>query len=117
MIRCVISGFVLCFVTVAPALAQGNADMGKTLYAADCSSCHLASGAGGMHFGSAVSEDLRAPGLETTYKHNDTLLARAILKGIDETGEPLDAPMPAWQSRLTAPQVQDIIAYLKTLHP
>lgn len=115
--RGVISGIIFYLVIAGPAPAySGNAVIGKSLYVADCSGCHLASGAGGMHFNQAVSADLRSPGLETTYKHNDDLLLRAILEAKDETGKRLDSPMPAWKSRLSLPQALDIIAYLKTLH-
>jgi mono/diheme cytochrome c family protein len=117
MNRTAVSGFLLCFAAAAPAVAQGGDPVaGKALFTTNCSFCHLASGAGGVHVGSSVSADLRAPGLETTYKNSDTLLARAILQGLDETGQPLDSPMPRWQSSLTAAQTADIIAYLKTLH-
>ena len=115
--RCVIFGIAFSLMATAPALAySGNAAIGKSLYATNCSGCHLASGAGGVHFNQTVSADLRAPGLETTYKDNDGLLLRAILEAKDETGERLDLPMPAWKSRLSQAQALDIIAYLKTLH-
>ena len=100
------------------AAAQTASDMaaGKTLYDTNCAVCHLSTGAGGMHFGDAVSADLRAPGLETTYHNNDTLIMRAILQAKDEDDESLDMPMPAWAGRLTTAQAMDIIGYLKTLH-
>jgi mono/diheme cytochrome c family protein len=89
---------------------------GKALFDANCAVCHRASGAGGIHFGNAVSADLRAPGLEATYHGNDALILRAILHAIDQNGAPLDAPMPAWAGRLSSMQAKDIIAYLHTLH-
>lgn len=101
-----------------PAMAQtkGDAHIGAKLYAENCSSCHLASGAGGVKFASgSVSADLRAPGLEKTYRHSNKLLLRAILAAHDEDNERLDQPMPAWKGRLTTAQAQDIIAYLHTL--
>jgi mono/diheme cytochrome c family protein len=87
-------------------------DAGKILFDANCSVCHRTSGAGGVHFGAAVSADLRAPGLETTYHDDDALILRAT----DQDGARLDAPMPAWAGRLSTVQAQDIIAYLHTLH-
>ncbi len=114
VIRGVMMGLVLCASLSSVAEAQ-NVEQGKTLFLAHCSACHLASGAGGVHFGNAVSADLRAPGLETTYHNSDKLLLRAILDARDETDEPLDAPMPAWRGKLTQSEAQDIIAYLKTL--
>lgn len=89
---------------------------GKGLYARDCAGCHGARAAGGMKFGGVTAPDLRAPGLGTMYHHDDRLLARAILLGLDEAGAPLDPVMPRWQGRLSPDQVAAIIAYLKRLH-
>ncbi len=107
---------VLPLLCAPAAFAQPAPDSGKALFDADCAVCHQASGAGGIHFGSAVSADLRAPGLEETYGHNDALILRAILQAKDETGAPLDLPMPAWAGRLFTAQAAAIIAYLHTLH-
>ena len=89
---------------------------GKALFDANCAVCHQASGAGGIHFGDAVSADLRSPGLEATYHGDDAMILRAILHARDENGAPLDAPMPAWSARLSRAQAKEIIAYLHTLH-
>lgn len=89
---------------------------GKAYYTTDCSICHTPSGAGGIHFGSSVSADLRSPGLEVLYHHNDALIMRAILQAKDQNGQPLDVPMPAWRGHLTPAQAKDIVAYLHTLH-
>ena len=90
--------------------------MGKELYETNCVACHLANGAGGLKLGSATSADLRAPGLEKTYNNSDALISRAILEGKDQKGEDLDPVMPRFQGKLTQTQVNQIIAYLKTLH-
>lgn len=97
------------------AAAQTGAAAGQTMYQTDCAMCHLPSGQGGVHFGSAVSANLTSPGLEQTYNHNDALIKRAILQAKDQDGQPLDMPMPAWQGRLTAAQAAQIVAYLRTL--
>jgi mono/diheme cytochrome c family protein len=107
------------FAPVVAAQKSGTApgiDVGKALFDANCAVCHRASGAGGIHFGNAVSADLRAPGLEATYHGDDALILRAILHAIDQNGAPLDAPMPAWTGRLSSTQAKEIIAYLHTLH-
>lgn len=95
--------------------AQASAAAGQTMYQTDCAMCHLPSGQGGVHFGSAVSANLTSPGLEQTYNHNDALIKRAILQAKDQDGQPLDMPMPAWQGRLTDEQAGEIVAYLHTL--
>ncbi|GLR66555.1 hypothetical protein GCM10010909_12350 [Acidocella aquatica] len=102
--------------TTAPQTTSSQLATGAKLFAANCASCHRADGSGGMKFGNAVSADLRAPGLETTYKSSDKLLLRAILEAKDEDGDRLDQPMPAWKGRLTTADAEAIIAYLHTLH-
>ena len=89
---------------------------GRSLFNADCVMCHHADGRGGVHFGhGVVSADLRAPGLERTYRGDDALIARAILHGVDQNGKPLHAPMPHWDGTLTVAQADDVVAYLHTL--
>jgi len=113
------TAFMLTLCLAAPALAQSpSAEQianGKTLFDNNCSACHLATGAGHVKFGTVVSADLRAPRLENTFHNDDALLQRAILEAKDQNGQPLSEPMSAWAGRLTTDQVEDIIAYLKTL--
>ena len=94
----------------APAVAYGRA-----LYRAHCMTCHLADGRGGVRFSRVVSADLRAPGLERTYRGEDALIVRAILHGIDQHGKPLHAPMPHWAGTLSVAQADEVVAYLHTL--
>jgi len=119
VIRQLSYAFILTLGLAAPVLAQSpSADQianGKTLFDDNCSACHLATGAGHVKFGTVVSADLRAPRLENTFHNDDTLLMRAIMQAEDQNGKPLSAPMSAWSGRLTTDQVEDIIAYLKTL--
>ena len=90
---------------------------GKELYQTNCAACHGANGAGGLKIGNSTAADLQSPKLENTYHNSDALIARAILEGKDQNGKNLDPEMPRWQGKLTAQQVNQIIAYLKTLHP
>ena len=96
--------------------AAAKAARGKELYAGNCATCHKANGAGGMKLGSATSADLRAPHLEKTYHNSDAQLRRAILDAKDEDGESLDPAMPHFRGKLSGPDVDAIIAFLKTLH-
>ena len=100
----------------AHAAPQAPVAAGKALFNADCVMCHRADGSGGVHFGhGVVSADLRAPGLEQTYHHEDSLIMRAILHGRDESDQPLHAPMPHWAATLSRTQARDVVAYLHTL--
>ena len=98
-----------------PAYAGTAVHEGKQLFQANCAECHHSDGRGGVNFGDVTSADLRAPGLERTYRHDDALIVRAILFGKDESGQPLNAPMPKWSGQLSVAQAQDIVAYLHTL--
>ncbi len=91
------------------------AGAGKQLFQANCSSCHGANGVGGIKVGDATSADLRQSKLEPAYRKNVKLLQRAILDGKDEDGGSLNQAMPRWKGKLTTRQVDNIIAYLKTL--
>ena len=104
----------LLMVGVLPAMAQGT-DTGKALFLSHCAVCHKDNGSGGVKLGTAVSADLRSPGLETTYHNSDALILRAILEGKDEEGGPLDSPMPHWKGELTSQQAGEILTYIKTL--
>ena len=100
----------------AHAAAPGGVAAGRALFDADCVMCHHADGSGGVHFGhGVVSADLRAPGLEQTYRGDDALIVRAIRHGLDQNGRPLHAPMPHWAGTLSVAQADDVVAYLHTL--
>jgi mono/diheme cytochrome c family protein len=82
----------------------------------NCAACHRANGSGGVHLpGGAVSADLRHAALVTNQKPPYTLasLERAISKGIDNTGQPLNRVMPRW--RLSARDLHDVAQYVLTL--
>jgi hypothetical protein len=45
--------------------------------------------------------------------YTDALIKRAITRGLDPAGEPLDWTMPRW--RISDADFADLLAYLKTL--
>ncbi|MCL4544498.1 MAG: cytochrome c [Chloroflexi bacterium] len=92
-----------------------SATAGQSLYQQDCASCHGPDAKGGMKLGDTTSADLRWQVLGPVYHNDPALVQRAILQGLDEDGQPLDAIMPRWQSKLSPAQAQDIIAYLQSL--
>jgi mono/diheme cytochrome c family protein len=104
-------GLSHCAVAQSPSVAEG-----AKLFAKNCAICHRADGSGGRSFGAVTSADLRSPGLEQTYRFDDRLILRAILSGLDQDGEKLNAPMPVWKNRLSTGDAEAIIAYLHTLH-
>jgi mono/diheme cytochrome c family protein len=80
-----------------------------------CAACHGANGAGGIHLaGGAVSADLRKNALEVGQKHPYTLalLERAITRGVDNDGQPLNPVMPHW--RLSSGDLRDVATYVHT---
>jgi mono/diheme cytochrome c family protein len=101
-----------------PALAanpKAQPAAGKRLFDSNCAMCHRADGSGGVKVGTAESADLRSPGLEETYHHNDALILRAILEGKDGDGGNLEMVMPHWKGKLSKTQANELLAYVKTL--
>lgn len=81
----------------------------------NCAACHHADGSGGLHLANgAVSADLRHDALVTTMKPPYTLplLERAISKGIDNAGQPLNRVMPRWH--MSARDLHDVSQYVLT---
>jgi mono/diheme cytochrome c family protein len=81
----------------------------------NCAACHRANGSGGVHLpGGAVSADLRHHALVDVQKPPYTLalLERAISRGIDNTGQPLNRVMPRW--RMTPSDLHDVAQYVLT---
>jgi mono/diheme cytochrome c family protein len=100
----------------APQAADtSDAAAGQQLYTQYCGACHGPDAKGGVKLGDATSADLRWQALGPTYHNDPALVQRAILQGQDQDGQALDDVMPRWQGKLTATQVQDIVAYLQTL--
>jgi len=101
--------------TLITPYAQSDTPTGKQLYQADCLSCHGAAGVGGKKIGNSTSADMRWSALGPMYGNDLGLVRRAILDGMNEDNEPLDAEMPRWKDKLSATQADAIIAYLQTL--
>jgi mono/diheme cytochrome c family protein len=83
----------------ALALAQPNVASGKYLFERNCTMCHGSNGGKGR-FGAA---DLRRSAL------SDPDYRQVIANG--------RRVMPQWKRRLSAGQIDQIIAYIKTLRP
>jgi hypothetical protein len=56
------------------------------------------------------------PGEEEHGEHppySEEILRRAITRGVDPAGEPLDDEMPRW--RMSEPDLDDLVEFIKTL--
>jgi len=107
---------VMLTVTLFPglALAQGNADKGKALYAQQCVSCHGASGKGDGPAAVALNPKPRNL-TDKTYMatRSDQSLFDVTKKGGAAVGKsPL---MPGFGAALKDENIQDIVAFLRSL--
>jgi mono/diheme cytochrome c family protein len=84
----------------SPAPAGGDADNGATIYAQNCASCHGENAEGGSVGPTLVSAELAA--------QNDDFYREVILNGRAGTA------MPAWEGRLSAQEIEDVIAFLRS---
>jgi mono/diheme cytochrome c family protein len=84
--------------TAAP--PGGNATNGAALFAQDCAVCHGDGAAGGSVGPSLISTDLKA--------QSDDFFRQTIANGRPGTG------MPAWEGRLSAQEIEDVIAFLRS---
>lgn len=92
----------------SPVLAGGNVDAGKTVFFANCTACHGASGDGNGPAASGISP----PPVNFTdpafWKgKTDSFLIHVIQNGM--------GPMPAWSDTLSPQNIEDVLAYIKTL--
>jgi cytochrome c len=88
-----------------------------------CANCHGDDGKGGRE-GNIVMADITygtltrslaaaPPWNRARAPYTDALLARAITRGVDSSGQQLDASMPRWE--LSELELQDLLKYLKRL--
>jgi cytochrome c oxidase subunit 2 len=123
IIALVLTLFIVIFIPLYWVIKSGQHEVagpaaiaaGKQLYQTYCASCHGANGAGGIKIGEATSADIRFTALNDMYSGDWSLAKRAILDGIDEEGEDLDAAMPRWRGQISDSDVSAIVQYLQTL--
>ena len=93
------------------AWAEGNAAHGERLFGQYCAGCHGPDGRGGAH--------TFMPHVDTLTKRGyidqmpDEYLAFVIGEGGAASGK--SAYMPAWKSKLSEQDIQDIIAHIRSL--
>jgi cytochrome c6 len=87
------------------AAAASDAAAGKTLFTSKCAICHGADGAGKTSIGKNLKiKDLHSPDVQ---KQSDTDLKAIITNGKNK--------MPAFKGKLTEPQIDDVLAYIREL--
>ena len=99
----------LAVVTARPALAQGDAEKGKTVYAAQkCSVCHLIAGAGNKNNPlDGVGTKLSAADIRAWIVTPTQMTAKT-----KSTKKP---PMPDRYSKLPAADIDALVAYMVSL--
>ena len=101
MTRLLSTAAMVCLLSAA-AHAQNK---GATLFQSNCQMCHGADGKGSTPTGQALKvANLHSP---EVVKMSDAELAAVISKG--------KQAMPAFGSRLTPPQIENLVSYIRTL--
>ena len=88
---------------------QGNPDDGKTVYETNCANCHGNGGKGDGPVGQALTPP--PSDLTATKNKSDQDLLKAINSGRPGTA------MPSWKGDLSAQEIQDVLAYIRSLSP
>lgn len=89
--------------------ASGDAAAGKPLYERHCASCHGVLGTGKEPVGQA----LIPPAADLTSAKSKNKL-EAVLSNMIEHGKP-GTEMAAWKRRLADREINDVVAYIRTL--
>jgi len=101
----IIAGLALMTSTILPIETAEAAEPGAPLYKAKCAACHAVDGSGNTTYGKKEKlRDLRAP---EVVKQTDLELTKVIAGG--------KGKMPGYGKQLSTQQIQDVIAYMRTL--
>jgi mono/diheme cytochrome c family protein len=101
MTRLFLAAAMICLLSAA---AQAQ-DKGATLFQSNCQMCHGADGKGSTPTGQALKiVNLHSP---EVVKMSDAELANVISQG--------KKSMPPFGSRLTPPQIESLVSYIRTL--
>jgi len=93
------------------ALAEASAERGQALFKRNCAGCHGRDGRGGAHTFMPHVDTLTRKGYIEEVP--DDYLAVVILEGGAAVGK--SSYMPSWKSKLSREEVDDIIAYIRSL--
>jgi mono/diheme cytochrome c family protein len=121
---------VASVLVVAMACGQGGevtepersaVERGRTLYQANCATCHGVAGEGQPNWQSRREDgSLPAPPHDATghtWHHSDDQLLDIIRRGgqVVYGGPGFQSGMPAWDDRLTEEEIEAVLEYIKTL--
>ena len=96
---------VLAFLIAAPSSFAGGGADGAALYKSKCALCHGADGAGQTPMGKNMKlRDLRSADVQ---KQTDAELAKWIADG--------KGKMPAYKSKMSAEEINALVAFIRTL--
>jgi len=109
VIRVLMIAAVFAVVTARPAMAQGDAEKGKAVYAAQkCSMCHAIAGVGGKSSAlDGVGKKLSAAEIKSWI-----VTPKEMEKKTGSTKKP---PMPDRYGKLPAADIDAMVAYLASL--
>jgi mono/diheme cytochrome c family protein len=116
MIAGILTMVLMLAVGILPASAAGDATAGGKIFAARCARCHGADGKGNgpdlakLH---PSSNPVNWTNPVVNKKWSDSDIVAIITKG----GKAVDASpvMPSFQGKLTDAQIQDLLAFIRTL--
>ena len=82
----------------------------RGIYASTCQNCHQPGGAGGTVQDEATGKSIKVPTLRAgdAARHTDAQLARKISNGDPDEG------MPAFKSRLSPEQIDQLVRFIRT---
>lgn len=99
---------VVLLVAWAGPASAADAESGQKIYKQKCLMCHGASGAGDGSMGKMLKPPPPSfADADRMVKHSDEELITKIKEG--------KSPMPSYGSRLSDSQIQDVLAYIRTL--
>src|SRR5688500_8274301 len=101
----------VCVICPTAGRAQSNVAHGESLFAQFCAGCHGKDGRGGAHTFMPHVDTLTKKGYIEQVP--DETLAYVIAEGGVAVGK--SSYMPSWKSKLSAEDMEDIIAFIRTL--
>jgi len=98
------------------ALAKGDAEKGKATYKTFCVTCHGEKGNGDGPGAAALNPK---PAKFSDAKYMSTLTDEHLVKVVTEGGASVGKSpmMVSWKASLNAQQIQDVVAFVRTLAP